>query len=217
MENKERNTFPCRLQEIIDTFCEGKNRVCARMTGTNEANIRGYLNGTVPKLPFLERCVRTFDIDARWLLTSEGAMRCEGSAEAVPSKPQPQESPDWETRQLLPTSRHFLLYPEEEGYSYEIIDALIVCSKTKGGDVMYRSFGVRMTTMSLREGITLGQQRDSILSDFLDARTHEKMVSHLKKSSLFSRQEALHEIHLDFSQTDVKISPVVRQILSETE
>lgn len=27
MENKDSNTFPCRLQEIIDTFCEGKNRV----------------------------------------------------------------------------------------------------------------------------------------------------------------------------------------------
>lgn len=63
-----------RITLIVDKLCDGKNTVLASKTGVNEANIRNYKNGVMPKADFLEKVVRNFDINSNWLLTGEGNM-----------------------------------------------------------------------------------------------------------------------------------------------
>lgn len=63
-----------RIKIIIDKLCDGKNTVLASKTGVNEANIRNYKNGVLPKADFLEKIVRNFDINSDWLLTGNGDM-----------------------------------------------------------------------------------------------------------------------------------------------
>lgn len=63
-----------RITLIVDKLCDGKNTVLASKTGVNEANIRNYKNGVMPKADFLEKIVRNFDINSNWLLTGEGNM-----------------------------------------------------------------------------------------------------------------------------------------------
>lgn len=80
----EEKTIHSRIQELVNKFANGKNTLFASLIGTNEANIRGYTKKVIPKQDILERIVRSFDIDSRWLLTGEGQML----------KKKVQESPD---------------------------------------------------------------------------------------------------------------------------
>lgn len=63
-----------RITFIVNELCNGKNTELASITGVNEANIRNYRNGVMPKADFLEKIVRNFDINSTWLLTGEGNM-----------------------------------------------------------------------------------------------------------------------------------------------
>ena len=59
---------------MVEYFCNGKNTQFATLLGTNEANIRGYRTGTMPKFEILSKIARTFDVDSNWLLTGMGEM-----------------------------------------------------------------------------------------------------------------------------------------------
>lgn len=63
-----------RITLLVNKLCNGKNTELASITGVNEANIRNYRNGVMPKADFLEKIVRNFDINPDWLLTGEGSM-----------------------------------------------------------------------------------------------------------------------------------------------
>lgn len=67
-------TIGDRITLIVDKLCDKKNTVLASKTGVSEANIRNYRNGVMPKADFLEKIVRSFDINSFWLLTGEGSM-----------------------------------------------------------------------------------------------------------------------------------------------
>lgn len=72
MGNNE--TIHERISQLVDKYGDGKNTVFASLIGSNEANVRGYRNNTMPKYDFLEKIARSFDINLRWLLTGEGSM-----------------------------------------------------------------------------------------------------------------------------------------------
>ena len=50
-----------------------KNTVFAQKLGVSEANIRGYIKESYPKLTFLEKIVISYDVNAMWLLTGLGS------------------------------------------------------------------------------------------------------------------------------------------------
>ena len=72
MENNE--TIHERISQLVDKYGDGKNTVFASLIGSNEANVRGYRNNTMPKYDFLEKIAKCFDINLKWLLTGEGSM-----------------------------------------------------------------------------------------------------------------------------------------------
>lgn len=63
-----------RIALLVDRFGEGKNTIFASLTDSNEANIRGYIKGVIPKCDILERIVRNLDVNPDWLLTGRGTM-----------------------------------------------------------------------------------------------------------------------------------------------
>ena len=63
-----------RISQLVDKYGDGKNTVFASLIGSNEANVRGYRNNTMPKYDFLEKIAKSFDINLKWLLTGEGSM-----------------------------------------------------------------------------------------------------------------------------------------------
>lgn len=67
-------TIHDRIGSLVEQYGEGKNTVFAKLLGENEANIRGYRANIIPKHPFLEKIVKTFDVSAEWLLTGDGGM-----------------------------------------------------------------------------------------------------------------------------------------------
>lgn len=72
MENIE--TIHDRITQLVNAFGDGKNTVFASVIGTNEANVRGYRSGTMPKYDFLEKIAINLDINLDWLLTGRGEM-----------------------------------------------------------------------------------------------------------------------------------------------
>lgn len=69
-----KGTIHDRISQLVMVYGEGKNTVFANLIGENEANIRGYRSGIVPKHPLLEKIVTYLDISADWLLTGKGDM-----------------------------------------------------------------------------------------------------------------------------------------------
>lgn len=67
-------TIHDRIKLLVDKFGDGKNTSFASLIGTNEANIRGYTKGIMPKFDFLEKIARSIDINLDWLLTGRGNM-----------------------------------------------------------------------------------------------------------------------------------------------
>ena len=68
-------TIHDRIRLLVQEYGNGKNTVFADKLGISEGNIRGYTKGVIPKADFLENVVRTFDINAMWLLTGIGNMK----------------------------------------------------------------------------------------------------------------------------------------------
>lgn len=74
-----------RIQHLVNILAEGKNTVFASALGINEANIRSYIRGTLPKADVLEKIVITYEVNAKWLLT--------GFGEVQELNPQPTRAP----------------------------------------------------------------------------------------------------------------------------
>lgn len=64
-----------RIQHLVNTVADGKNTVFAAALGINEANVRSYIRGTLPKADILEKIVITYEINAKWLLTGFGEVK----------------------------------------------------------------------------------------------------------------------------------------------
>lgn len=64
-----------RIQQLVNAVADGKNTIFAAKLGINEANVRSYIRGTLPKADVLEKIVITYEINAKWLLTGFGSMR----------------------------------------------------------------------------------------------------------------------------------------------
>ena len=65
-------TMAERIKCLINRLADGKNTVFAEKLGINEANVRSYLRGTLPKADVLERIVINYEVNAKWLLTGYG-------------------------------------------------------------------------------------------------------------------------------------------------
>ena len=76
------NTINFRIKELVNHFSSGNNSDFANKVGVNEANIRGYIDKTIPKADFLEKLVSTFEINHEWLLTGRGEMLKKDSTES---------------------------------------------------------------------------------------------------------------------------------------
>lgn len=63
-----------RIQQLVNAVADGKNTIFAAKLGINEANVRSYIRGTLPKADILEKIVITYEINAHWLLTGYGQM-----------------------------------------------------------------------------------------------------------------------------------------------
>lgn len=76
MAKKTENTATIheRIAFCVQIFGEGKNTVFADKLGISEGNVRGYINGVIPKADTLEKIVRTYDVSPAWLLTGQGEM-----------------------------------------------------------------------------------------------------------------------------------------------
>lgn len=68
-------TIHDRIGTLVQEYGDGKNTVFANKIGISEGNVRGYIKGIMPKADVLEKIVRTFDVNAMWLLTGIGQMR----------------------------------------------------------------------------------------------------------------------------------------------
>ena len=68
-------TLHDRIGTLVQVYGDGKNTVFANKIGVSEGNVRGYIKGIMPKADVLEKIVRTFDVNAMWLLTGIGHMR----------------------------------------------------------------------------------------------------------------------------------------------
>ena len=64
-----------RIGTLVQEYGDGRNTVFANKIGVSEGNVRGYIKGIMPKADVLEKIVRTFDVNAMWLLTGIGHMR----------------------------------------------------------------------------------------------------------------------------------------------
>lgn len=64
-----------RIQHLVNILADGKNTVFAASLGINEANVRSYIRGTLPKADVLEKIVITYEINAKWLLTGFGEVK----------------------------------------------------------------------------------------------------------------------------------------------
>lgn len=63
-----------RIKELVDYYGEGNNSKFAALIGTSEANIRNYINGTMPKFEIISNIATKFEINYEWLLTGKGGM-----------------------------------------------------------------------------------------------------------------------------------------------
>ena len=68
------NTIHQRIAQIVKHFAADNNSLAAKNLGVSEGTIRSYRNGTTPKADVLEKIVRTYDVNAMWLLTGVGEM-----------------------------------------------------------------------------------------------------------------------------------------------
>ena len=78
-------TIHDRIKWLVDNLAEGKNTIFAEKLGINEANVRSYIKGVQPKADILSNIVKTYDVNAMWLLT--------GIGNPLSPNIQPEESP----------------------------------------------------------------------------------------------------------------------------
>lgn len=67
-------TIHQRIAMTVGHFANDNNSLAAKTLGVSEGTIRSYRNGTTPKADVLEKIVRTYEVNAMWLLTGVGDM-----------------------------------------------------------------------------------------------------------------------------------------------
>lgn len=77
-------TIHDRIGLLVQEYGNGKNTVLADKLGVSEGNIRGYAKSVIPKADFLEKVVRTLDVNAMWLLTGIGGMKVSNTDVGTP-------------------------------------------------------------------------------------------------------------------------------------
>ncbi len=63
-----------RIAQIVEHFANDNNSLAAKTLGVSEGTIRSYRISTNPKADVLEKIVRTYEVNAMWLLTGVGDM-----------------------------------------------------------------------------------------------------------------------------------------------
>lgn len=61
-----------RINELIDKLFDGNNSKFAEKLGINEANVRNYRKGTLPKIDFIVKIYENIEFNFDWLLTGKG-------------------------------------------------------------------------------------------------------------------------------------------------
>ncbi|MBS7231709.1 hypothetical protein KHA90_11795 [Flavobacterium psychroterrae] len=68
------NPISIRINELIEKLFDGNNSKFAKKIGINEANIRNYRKGTLPKVDFIIKIYENIEFNFEWLLTGKGEM-----------------------------------------------------------------------------------------------------------------------------------------------
>jgi len=63
-----------RISDLVEHFAEGKNTKFAELVGTNEANIRNYRSGKMPKFDFIYKVCEKLEISFDWFILGKGTM-----------------------------------------------------------------------------------------------------------------------------------------------
>lgn len=66
------NSISLRINELIDKLFDGNNSKFAQKLGINEANVRNYRKGTLPKIDFIIKIYENIEFNFDWLLTGKG-------------------------------------------------------------------------------------------------------------------------------------------------
>lgn len=82
------NSISLRINMLIDELFEGNNSKFAQKIGINEANVRNYRKGTLPKIDFIVKIYENIEFNFDWLLTGKGEMLCSNDAKALHSHPE---------------------------------------------------------------------------------------------------------------------------------
>jgi predicted transcriptional regulator len=63
-----------RIKHLRDLRFDGNNVKMASELGTSEANIRNFINGSLPKIEFVIAICEKLEINYEWMLTGKGEM-----------------------------------------------------------------------------------------------------------------------------------------------
>ncbi|RUT67756.1 hypothetical protein D0817_24650 [Flavobacterium cupreum] len=66
------NPISLRINELIEKLFDGNNSKFAKKLGVNEANVRNYRKGTLPKIDFIIKIYENIEFNFDWLLTGKG-------------------------------------------------------------------------------------------------------------------------------------------------
>ena len=73
--------FKDKVKILVDEFGKGNNSELARILGVNEAKVRAYLNGTLPKLDAIQCFLDKLPINSEWLFYDNVEMLRESDIE----------------------------------------------------------------------------------------------------------------------------------------
>lgn len=66
------NPISLRINDLIEKLFEGNNSKFAEKIGINEANVRNYRKGTLPKIDFIIKIYENIEFNFDWFMTGKG-------------------------------------------------------------------------------------------------------------------------------------------------
>jgi transcriptional regulator with XRE-family HTH domain len=100
------NPISLRINELIDKLFEGNNSKFANKIGVNEANVRNYRKGTLPKIDFIIKIYENIEFNFDWFLTGKG--------EILDEKPLMNENQEEKSNELLDTKNELIQLLKQE-------------------------------------------------------------------------------------------------------
>lgn len=85
------NPISLRINELIEKLFEGNNSKFAHKIGINEANVRNYRKGTLPKIDFIIKIYENIEFNFDWFLTGRGDILKENTLQNDDEKYRPNE------------------------------------------------------------------------------------------------------------------------------